>query len=43
MMSDELRIELERGKNPFRFVQKTEQEIKDCKTPLVVMAGPGML
>mmetsp|Transcript_39333 Transcript_39333/g.60119 ORF Transcript_39333/g.60119 Transcript_39333/m.60119 type:complete len:182 (-) Transcript_39333:77-622(-) len=44
MMSDELRIELERGKNPFRFEQKSEADIKDPQSgPLVVMAGPGML
>jgi len=44
MMSDELRIGLERGENPFRFVPKTEAEIKDRDSgPLVVMAGPGML
>jgi cleavage and polyadenylation specificity factor subunit 3 len=43
MMSDELRIELERGHNPFKFEQKNETEIDNDPGPLVVMAGPGML
>lgn len=43
MMSDELRMELEKGKNPFKFEQRDQAEIESETGPLVVMAGPGML
>lgn len=42
-MSDETRIQLEQGQNPFRFEAKDQDEIENEPGPLVVMAGPGML
>ena len=43
MMSDEVRIQLEQGHNPYKFVPKDQDEIENDPGPLVVMAGPGML
>ena len=43
MMSDEIRMELEQGHNPFKFEQRDQDEIEMESGPLVVMAGPGML
>lgn len=43
MMSDDIRVQLEQGHNPFKFVQKDQDEIENDPGPLVVMAGPGML
>ena len=43
MMSDELRVQLEQGLNPFKFDFRDQDEIESEVGPLVVMAGPGML
>lgn len=43
MMSDEVRIQLEQGHNPYKFVHKDQDEIEKDPGPLVIMAGPGML
>lgn len=43
MMSDEIRLELEQGQDPFKFDLRTQDEIENESGPLVVMAGPGML
>lgn len=44
MMSDELRMELEQGLNPFKFEQNDKDVIEENSDgPMVVMAGPGML
>ena len=43
MMSDELRMQLEQGLDPFRFKHRDQDEIEAEPGPLVVMAGPGML
>lgn len=43
MMSDDLRMQLEQGLDPFRFKHRDQDEIEAEPGPLVVMAGPGML
>ena len=42
-MSDELRVQLEQGLNPFKFDYREQDLIATETGPLVVMAGPGML
>ena len=43
-MSDQLRMELEQGQNPFKFEPNDKDAIEEYQDkPMVVMAGPGML